>query len=86
MSVALWRTNIPTCWLDALRAALFVLLALGHDGRTEAGAKIVGQFVELRVAVNLNGFLGGVADHVAIVAPGKMVLQFDFCLVVEDAV
>lgn len=30
-----------------LRTALFMLLALDHDGGTEAAAKIVGQLVEL---------------------------------------
>jgi hypothetical protein len=69
-----------------LGAALFVLLALSHDGGTEARAKIVGKLIELGVAINFDGFLRGIADHVAVVAPGKMVLQLDFCLLVEDAV
>jgi hypothetical protein len=72
--------------LDALRPAFLVLLALGHDGRAETPAKIFRQFVELGVAVDFDGFLGGVADHVAVVAPGKMVFELDFSLIVEDAV
>jgi hypothetical protein len=71
---------------DALRTALFVLLALPHDGRAETGAEVLGQFVELGVSIDLDGLLGSVTDHIAIVAPGKMVLQLDLCGFVEDAV
>jgi hypothetical protein len=63
-----------------------VLLALGHDGRTETAAEVLRQFVQLRVTINLNGFLGCVANHVAVVAPGKVVLQLDFRGFVEYAV
>jgi hypothetical protein len=71
---------------DALGTAFLVLLALGHDGGTEAAAKIFGEFVELGIAVNLDGLLGCVAHHVAVVAPGKVVLQLNLGLLVEDAV
>ena len=57
----------------ALRTALLVLLALAHDGGAETRAEIFGQFVELRVAIDLYGFLGGVANDVAVVTPGKMI-------------
>jgi hypothetical protein len=63
-----------------------MLLALGHDGGTEAAAEILGQFIELRVTINLDSLLGRVANHVAVVAPGEMVLQLDFCGFVEYAV
>jgi len=63
-----------------------VLLALGHDGRAQSRAKVFGQFVELGIALDLDGFLRGVANHIAVVAPGKVVLQFDLCRFVEDAV
>ena len=72
--------------LDALRAALFLLLALGHDGGAEPGTEILGQFIKLRVTINLDSFLGRVANYVAVVAPGEMVLQLDFCGFVEYAV
>jgi len=72
--------------LDALRPALPVLLTLRHDGGTEAGSEVFGQFVQLGVAINLDGLLGGIADHVTIVAPGKMVLQLDFRSLVEHSV
>ena len=72
--------------LHALRAAFFLLLALAHDGGAEAGAEVLGKFVGKRVAVDLDGLLGCVANHVAVVAPGQMVLQFGFCGLIEDAV
>jgi hypothetical protein len=75
-----------TAGLYAFGAALLVLLALGHDGGAEAAAEVVGQFVKLRVAVDFDGFLGGIANHIAVVAPGEVVLQLDFCRFVENAV
>src|SRR5437879_3695077 len=72
--------------LHALRPALPVLLALGHDGGTQPRAEIFGQFVELGVAINLDGLLRGVTNHIAVVAPGKMVLQLDLCSLVEHPV
>src|SRR5271157_2450774 len=63
-----------------------MLLALGHDGRAEPTAQVFGQFVELRVAIDLNGLLGRVTDHVAVVAPGKMILELDFRIAVENAI
>src|ERR1700688_3001871 len=72
--------------LHTFRPALLVLLALGHDGGTEAGAEVFWQFIELRVAIDLNRLLGCVTNHVAVVAPGKMILQLDFGWFVEYAV
>jgi hypothetical protein len=69
-----------------LWAALLVLLAFGHDGGTQAAAEVFGEFVELGVTVNLDGFLGRVANNVAVMAPGKMVVQLGFCFLVENAV
>jgi len=63
-----------------------MLLALRHDGGAEAGPQVFGQFVELGVAVDLNRFLGCVANHIAVVAPGEMVFQFALGLLVEDTV
>ena len=60
---------------DALRPAFPLLLALGHDRGTEPAAEVFGKFVELRVAVDLDGLLGCVANHVAVVAPRKMIFQ-----------
>jgi hypothetical protein len=72
--------------LDALRAAFLLLHALGHDCGAEARAEVLRQFVELRVAVNLDGFLGCVADNVAVVAPRKMIFQLNLSFFVENAV
>ena len=64
---------------DVLRAALLAGMTLGNDGGTKAGAKVFRKFVELGIAINLDGLLGGIADHVAVVAPGQMIFQFSFC-------
>ena len=61
-------------------------MALGDDGGTKPGAKVFREFVELRVAVNLDGFLGGIANHVAVVAPSQMIFQFSLCALINDAV
>lgn len=70
----------------ALRTAFLVLLALGHNRRTKTGAKVFGQFVQLRVAIDFNRLLGCVANHVTVMAPGKMVLQLDLGVFVDHAV
>src|SRR5580698_10557764 len=70
----------------ALGAAFLVLLALGHDGGSQPAAEIFGQFIELGVAIDLDGLLGCIADYIAVVAPGKMVFQLDFGFFVENAV
>jgi hypothetical protein len=59
--------------LYALGATLLVLLALVHDGRAETGTEIFGQLVELGIAIDLDRLLRGVTNHVAVVAPGKMI-------------
>jgi hypothetical protein len=63
-----------------------VLLALRHDGRAEAGAKIVWKFVELGVAVNFDGLLGGIADYIAVVAPSQMIFELGLSPIVEGPV
>src|SRR5271157_5300451 len=61
---------------SALRVALLVPRTLGHDGRPEPHAQIVGQLVELRIAVNFDGFPSRIADDVAVVAPRQVIVQF----------
>jgi hypothetical protein len=58
---------------------LLLVLALGHDCRSEATPKIVGQFVKLRVAVNLDGLLCCIANNEAVMAPLKMLFQLAPC-------
>src|SRR5580693_4962712 len=72
--------------LHALRAALPVLLTLGHDGRPQTRPKVFGQFVQLGVAIDLDGLFRGVTNYIAVVAPGKVILQLDFRRFVENAV
>jgi hypothetical protein len=72
--------------LHALWAALLVLLALGHDGGTKTAAEVFREFVQLGIAINLDGLLGGIADHIAVMAPRKMIFQFGLRAVVDDAV
>ena len=71
---------------DFLRAGFLVSLAFGHNGAAKAVTQIVGKFVELGVAVDLDGLLGGVADNVAVMAPSQMVFQFSFGAVVKDPI
>jgi hypothetical protein len=54
-------------------------MTLGNDGGSQAGAKVFGKLVQLGIAINLDGFLSGIADHVTVVAPGQMIFQFSFC-------
>ncbi len=49
--------------------ARFLFRALGHDGGAQPAAQVIGQFVELRISINLDCLLGCVADDVAVVAP-----------------
>src|SRR5208282_5427822 len=63
-----------------------MLLTFDHDGRSQPGTEVFRQFVKLGVAIDLDGLLRGVTNHIAVVAPGKMILQLDFCRFVEDAV
>lgn len=60
--------------------------AFGDYGSAQASTKIFGQLVKLRITVDLNGLLRGVTDHVAIVAPGKMVVQLGLCALVDDPI
>ena len=61
-------------------------MTLGNNGGTEPGAEIVREFVKLGVAIDLDGFFGGVANYKAVVAPRQMVFEFSLGTVVNDAV
>ena len=63
-------------WLCGGFFARLAVAALGHNRIMEAGSKACWKFVKLVVAVNFNGFLGGIHDHVAFVAPMEMFVQF----------
>jgi hypothetical protein len=66
--------------------SLLTRLAFGYDRGPEAIPQVIGEFVELGVAVNLNGFLGCIADDVAVMAPRKMIFQFGLGAIVYDSV
>jgi hypothetical protein len=63
-----------------------MLGALGHDGRAQARAEIVGQFVQFGVAIDLDGFAGGIADNIAVVAPREVIVKFGPGAGVERAI
>jgi hypothetical protein len=68
------------------RSLLLFAMALFDDGTAQAGAKIFRQFVQLGVAINFDGLFGGIANHIAVVAPGEMVFEFGLCAGVDDAI
>jgi hypothetical protein len=80
------KNAVRTLILYALRTALLILLALRHNGGTQPAAEIFRQFVKLGVTIDFNRLFGGIADHVTVMAPGKMVLQLDLGVLVDDAV
>ena len=68
-------------FLPGLTAAAF-----GHNGIVEAGSEAFWVLIKLIIAVNLDGFLGCVADHVAVVAPSQMFFKLGFGARVNYAV
>jgi hypothetical protein len=49
----------------------------GHNGLMEAASKVFWKLINLVIAVNFNGFLGGVHYHVAFLAPMEMFVQLN---------
>jgi hypothetical protein len=49
--------------------ALVVIAAFCHDGLMEAASEVVGQLVNLVIAVNFDGLFGGIHHNMAFVAP-----------------
>jgi len=52
----------------------------------ETASETFWKLVKLIVTVNLDGFLRGVHDHVAFVAPMEMLIQLDFEVLADLAV
>jgi hypothetical protein len=52
-----------------------VALALGDNGRLNSGTEFVRKFVKVRVAIDLDGALGGIANDIAVMAPLQMFLE-----------
>ncbi len=55
---------------------LFRGLTFSDDGLVELLAKLFGEFVEPVVAIDLDGLLGCVQNHVAVAAPMQVLIQF----------
>jgi hypothetical protein len=53
-----------------------MFFALGHDRRAQPAAQIVGKFVKVGIAVDLDGHPRRIANDVAVVAPLKVAFQF----------
>ena len=71
---------------QSLQGRIFLGLALGHNGRPEPGSKVFREFVKLGIAIDFDGLLGGISDHVAVVAPSQMFFKLGFGGRVNDAV
>jgi len=52
--------------------------ALGQNCIMEAGSEAFWELVKFVIAVNFNGFLSGIHNHVAFFAPMEMLIQLDF--------
>jgi hypothetical protein len=63
-----------------------VATAFRHNGIMETASEAFWKLVKLVVAVNFNGFFGGVHDHMAFVAPMKMFIQLDFQVLADLAI
>ena len=60
-------------FLSGLAAAAF-----RHNGIVQAGPEAFWKLIKLIIAVNLDGFLGRIHDHVAFFAPMKVLIELDF--------
>jgi hypothetical protein len=70
----------------ALRVGLLAGHAFGHDGIAKPSTEIVGQGIQLGIAVNFDGFFGRVADHVAVVTPSQVIFQVRLGAIVNRAI
>jgi hypothetical protein len=60
--------------------------ALRHNGIVEAVSEAFWQDVQFIIAINFDGFLGGIHHHVAFVAPMEMLIQLHFQVIADLAV
>jgi hypothetical protein len=61
-------------------------LAFLNNGGPKFGSEVFRKGVKLGIAINFDGLLGGIADDVAVVAPGKVLVELGLCRGVNDAV
>ena len=69
-----------------LGLVLVFLLTLGNDCLVESVSDGIWEGINVVVAVDFDGFLGGIADYEAVVAPLEMLFQLRFKLDVNVAV
>jgi len=60
--------------------------AFRHNGIVEAASEALWKLIKLIIAVNLDGFLGGIHDHVAFFAPMEVLVQLDFQVLADLAI
>jgi hypothetical protein len=60
--------------------------ALGNNGVMEAASEALWKLIKLIVAVNFDGFLGGIHHHVAFFAPMEVLVQLDLQVLANLAV
>ena len=74
------------CFLGGGFLAGFAAAAFGHNGVVEAASEAFRKLVKLIIAVNFNGFLGGIHHHMAFLAPMEVLIQLDFQVLADLAV
>ena len=62
------------------------IAAFRHNGLVEAGSEAFGELVKFVIAVDFDGFLGGIHDHVAFAAPMKVFIELHFQVLADLAV
>jgi len=60
---------------------MFRVSALAHDGVVKAGPKGVRKLVNLIISIYFNRLFGGVENHMAFVAPMKVLIELGFKVV-----
>src|SRR5438445_313280 len=70
----------------AFGAGFLPRLALLHDGGSKLGSEIFRKGIELGIAINLNGLFCCIANYIAVMAPGQMLVEFGLGRSVDDAV
>jgi hypothetical protein len=70
----------------ALRVGFLVSRTLAHDGRAKPRTQIVGQLVKFRVAIDFDSLASGIADHIAVVTPRQVIVEFGLGPGVEHAI
>ena len=68
-------------FLSGLAAAAF-----RHNGIVEASPEALWKLIKLIIAVNFDGFLGGIHHHMAFLAPMEVLVQLDFQVLADLAI